>query len=256
DFMKSEFVSVASHEIRTPLTSVKNALDLVLAGKTGAINRGQEKFLSLAKRNTDRLCTLVNHMFDIFQMESGKMALHPGQMDIADCIGNVIDTFKPLADEKSVSLEMLIDPGIPLTYADRHRINEVIGNLVGNAIRYTPENGAVTIKAYQIKTMPDMANEAAEAFDQRFPSMVSHFVEVTVTDNGSGIPDELVDHIFDKFRQVESSLSTEGNRAGMGLGLAVCKYAVEAHGGKIWCKSKKGEGSTFGFKLPISGDPS
>ena len=239
DRMKSEFISVASHEMKTPLTSIKNAVDLILKRKTGDITEEQEKFLSMAKRNIDRLVGLINDLLDISKIESGKMELHFADMDIRECVENVINTFEPLADEKSISLKTVLDPEVPTIRADAARIDEVMINLVGNAIKFTPENGTVTIDIHKVKDLPDM------------PDGVNGFVEVSVVDNGIGIPEEVIDHVFDKFYQVESSLSMQ-NRMGSGLGLAISKYTVEAHGGRIVCKSKEGEGSTFSFTVPIA----
>jgi PAS domain S-box-containing protein len=253
DHMKAEFVAVASHELRTPLTSIKNAVDIIMGGKTGAINEKQEHFIFMAKRNVDKLCILVEDMFDIFQMESGKMVLHFEQMDIKDCIIDLLNTYKPLAEKKSILLEMAVDSNMASVYANKERIKQVLANLVDNAIKFTPEKGAVTIQAHQ-------RIEKRQQRPQRIQSPKSkiqnpkdpqfNIIQITVTDNGIGIPAGIVDRIFDKFYQAESTLSTE-ERVGMGLGLALCKYTVEAHGGSIWCKSTKGKGSTFGFTLPV-----
>jgi len=239
DRMKSEFISVASHELRTPLTSIKNAVDLILSGKTGETTDGQEKFLSMAKRNIDRLAGLINDLLDISKIESGKMELHFAEMDMKDCVEDVINTLRPSADEKSISLKIILDPEVPSVYADASGIDEVMINLVGNALKFTPDNGTVTIDVHELKDLPDR------------PGGVDGFVEVSVIDNGVGIPEEFIDHVFDKFYQVESSLSAQ-IRKGSGLGLAISKHTVEAHGGSLLCKSKEGEGSTFSFTLPMA----
>jgi len=230
--MKSQFVSVASHELRMPLTSIKNAVNIILAGKTGAINQGQERFLSLAKRNIDRMTALVNNLHDIYEME-----FNFTNMDIRVCVGNVNKIFQPLADNKSIALNTVIESGLPNVYADASRIEEVMLNLVANALNFTSENGTVTIDLHTVKTVLDA------------PENISG-VEVSVIDNGIGIPDEFIDLDFEKFYQAESSLSAE-ERAGMGLSLAICKRTIEAHSGKIMWESKKGEGSTFRFTLPV-----
>ena len=238
DRMKSEFISLASHEMRTPMTSIKNAVDIMLKGKAGEISDKQEKFLSMAKRNIDRLADLINDLLDISKIESGKMELNSTEMNIIGCIKDVINTSKPLADKKSITLKMSNVPGLPAIYADASRIEQVMINLVGNAIKFTPENGTVTVDVHEREEMSDLTKG------------VKGFWEISVTDNGVGIPEELIGHIFDKFYQVESSLSTE-KQVGSGLGLAISKHIVEAHGGKIQCKSKEGEGSTFSFTLQI-----
>jgi PAS domain S-box-containing protein/diguanylate cyclase (GGDEF)-like protein len=238
DRMKSEFISSASHEMRTPLTSIKNAVDLILKRKAGEITDVQERFLSMAQRNLDRFASLIDTLLDTSRIESGKLRLNYTEMDIRACIENVMNMFKSAADEKSISLNTNIEPDLPTIYADVSRIEEVIINLVNNAIKFTPEQGTVTVEVHELEEAPEM------------PEGVKGFLNISVTDNGIGIPQEEIGRIFDKFYQVESSLSVH-KKSGSGLGLAIAKYVVEAHGGKIRCKSKEGEGSTFSFTLPV-----
>jgi len=178
------------------------------------------------------MTALVNNLHEIYEMEFNFTS-----MDIANCVGNVTKIFQPLANNKSIALNTVIESGLPNVYADASRIEEVMLNLVANALNMTPENGAVTIDLHTVKGLPDI------------PDNISG-VEVSVVDNGIGIPDAVVNLDFENFYQAESSLSTE-ERAGMGLSLAICKRTVDAHGGKIIWKSKKGEGSVFRFTLPI-----
>jgi len=238
DRMKSEFIALASHEMRTPLTSIKNAVDILVKRKAGEITDAQGKFLSMAKRNIDRLAELINNILDISKIESGIMEWNYTELDIDDCIKHALDLCKDLADEKSISLKMNIDPTLPTTYADVPRIEEVMINLVGNAIKFIPDQGTVMVEVHEVGEVPDM------------PEGVKGFLNISVTDNGLGIPEEHIDHVFDKFFQVELSLSVQ-KQSGSGLGLPISKYTIEAHGGTIQCKSKKGEGSTFSFTLPV-----
>ncbi len=238
DRMKSEFISVASHEMRTPMTSIKNAIDIMLKKKAGDITETQERFLSMAKRNIDRLASLINDLLDISKIEAGKMELNYADMDIRGCVEDVMNTSAPLADQKSITLKAKTDPDLPVLYADAFRLEQVLINLVGNAIKFTPDNGTVSVAVHRRQDMADM------------PEGAKGSLEISVTDNGSGIPKEGIEHIFDKFYQVESSLSTQ-KQGGSGLGLAISKHLVNAHGGNISCKSKEGKGSTFTFTLPI-----
>jgi len=161
------------------------------------------------------------------------------EMDIRASIENIISMFKSSAsDEKSISLQMDMHPNLPTIYADVSRVEEVIINLVNNAIKFTPEQGTITVEVHELGEAPDI------------PKGVKGFLDFSVTDNGVGIPEADIDHVFDKFFQAESSLSVQ-KKSGSGLGLAIAKYVVEAHGGKIRCKSKEGEGSTFSFTLPV-----
>ncbi len=238
DQMKSDFISIASHELRTPLTSIKNAVDIILSRKAGEITDPQEKFLSMAKRNINRLGSLINDILNISKIESGKIELNYTEVDIKNIIENVFNTFRTVADSKSISLKMNIAPDLPVIYADGSRIEEVLINLISNAIKFTHDKGIVTINAQQVEGVPYR------------PENIKGFLEISVTDTGIGIPKKSMEHLFEKFYQVDSSLS-EKKKRGTGLGLAISKGTIEAHGGKIQCKSKEGEGSTFSFTLPI-----
>ena len=237
--IKADFISTASHELRTPMTSIKNAIDIILRRKAGDVTEVQERFLSMAIRNIDRLANLLNDLLDISRIEAKKWKLYFSKMHIRHCIENAINTVKPLANEKSITLETIIDPDLPPTYSDSARIDEVIINLLGNAIKFTSDNGTITIHVSQIENLSGTSGAREQ------------FLCVSVIDNGVGIPEDSIDHVFERFYQVEKSLSAKKQR-GSGLGLSICKNIVEAHGGTIQCKSKEGEGSTFSFTIPIN----
>ncbi len=239
DQMKSEFVSIASHELRTPLTSIKNSVDLMLSGKTGELTDGQEKFLSMAKRNINRLSDLINDLLDISRIEAGKMDLTFSEVDIRNPIENVIDTLKTLANDKAISFRIKSSHNLPEIYGDSFRIEQVLTNFVGNAIKFTHEKGSITINARQVNEAPDM------------PEGANEFVEISVADTGVGISEKHIVHIFEKFYQADSSLDRHQQSDSTGLGLAISKGIVEAHGGRVWCNSKESEGSTFFFTLPV-----
>ncbi len=235
DAMKSEFVSVASHELRTPLSAIKNAVQLVLSGKTGEINETQAKFLSMAERNINRLTNILNNLLNLSRIESGKMEFNFQELDLKGVIEFVSNSLKLQAENKSIQLKWDIADPLPSVYGDREKIEQILTNLIGNAIKFTPEGGKVLI--------------IARAFledESRSKKMVS----ISIQDNGIGIPKEHLGQIFEKFYQVEGSLHR--STGGTGLGLAITKGLVEAHQGKIWVESELGKGSTFTFTLPIS----
>ena len=237
--MKSEFISVASHELRTPLTSIKNAVDIILKKKAGEITDTQEKFLFMAERNISRLSEILNDLLDLAKIESGKTGLNYDQLHIRKCIEQVISTLKPIADKKSISLKMTSAPHLPMAYAAPSRIEQVLVNLVGNAIKFTPEEGSISIAVNLVEKLPEEMSQDIDSF-----------VEVSVTDTGIGLSEESLKHLFEKFYQAETSLSRKAH-VGTGLGLSISKGIIEAHGGEIHCKSKEGIGSTFSFTLPI-----
>jgi PAS domain S-box-containing protein len=239
DKQKSEFISIASHELRTPLTSIKNAVDVIIRKKAGAINENQEKFLGMAQRNINRLSTLLDDLLNISRIESGKIQLQYSATDISILIENVTYTFRSVADKKAISIDIRIAPDLPPLCADASRIEQVLINLLSNAIKFTPDHGRITIDARLRDDMPEAPAEA------------DSFFSISITDTGVGIPEELQKDVFEKFYQVESSLSIQ-KQAGTGLGLAITKGIVELHGGTIVLESTPGTGSTFSFTLPMT----
>lgn len=231
DEIKSEFVSVASHELRTPLAAIKNAVQLILTGKTGAINENQVKFLSMAERNINRLMNILNDLLSLSRIESGKMTMNFEELDLRGLIEFIHSSFKPQTDGKSIHLRMELPPEVPAIYGDREKVEQILTNLVGNALKFTPEGGAILISA-----KPEDGNGSRMA--------------ISVKDTGAGIPSDQLDKIFEKFHQVEGSL--QRSVGGTGLGLAITKGLVEAHQGRIFVESEVGKGSVFTFTLPIS----
>src|SRR4030042_1910082 len=231
DEMKSEFVSVASHELRTPLAAIKNAVQLMLQGKTGEINENQKKFLSMAERNINRLTSILNSLLDLSRIESGKIEMKFEELDFKASIEFILSSLKPKADGKSIQLNMEIPEKLPSIYGDREKVEQILTNLVGNAIKFTPEGGEITVS---VRPSPRGGNKLA----------------ISVRDSGIGISEDQFEKIFEKFHQVEGSLLR--STSGTGLGLAITKGLVEAHHGEIWVESEIGKGSTFTFTLPIS----
>jgi len=236
DSMKSEFVSVASHELRTPLAAIKNAVQLVMKGTAGKVNKSQAKFLSMAERNINRLTNILNDLLDLSKIESGRIEMKFEDTDLKEIIELTASSLKPHADGKSIKIDVEIKEPFPVVYADPEKIEQILTNLIGNAIKFTPEGGRILIAA---QSLP---HDGTYGYGDR--------VAVSVKDTGIGIPSEHLDAIFEKFHQVESSL--ERSVSGTGLGLAITKGLVEAHDGKIWVESELGKGSTFTFTLPIS----
>jgi len=233
DEMKSEFVSVASHELRTPLAAIKNAVQLMLQGKTGEINENQAKFLSMADRNINRLTSILNSLLDLSRIESGKIALKFEELELRSSIEFILSSLKPQADGKSIQLKMKIAEKLPSVYGDREKVEQILTNLLGNALKFTPEGGEIFVSANPFENGGNM-----------------DMVAISVKDSGIGVPKDQLDRIFEKFHQVEDSLRR--SIAGTGLGLAITKGLVEVQYGKIWVESEFGKGSTFTFTLPMS----
>ncbi len=236
DAMKSEFVSVASHELRTPLAAIKNAVQLMLSGRTGEINENQEKFLSMAERNINRLTNILNDLLNLSRIESGRIELKFENIELKEIVELTASSLRPHADGKSIQIEVEIPESLPAIYGDHGKIEQILTNLIGNSIKFTPDGGKVLI--------------SAEPLSHDKKGGYGHMVAISVKDTGIGIPVGHLDAIFEKFHQVEGSL--QRSVSGTGLGLAITKGLVEAHQGKIWVESEVGKGSTFIFSLPVS----
>ncbi len=227
DHMKSDFVSNVSHELRTPLTAIKGSVDNMLDGITGELNEKQSRYLVRIKSNTDRLGRLINELLDLSRIESGKIDLIWVNLPIVSLAREVAEILRPVAAEKLISLEVNHNGDEVFAWADRDKVTQVLVNIVGNAVKFTPANGKVTI-----------------TIDQ--PEQKS--VTVSVRDTGPGIPEDEADKIFDKFYQV-ARVNKEKTK-GAGLGLAISKALIEMHGGKLWIESEVGKGSVFSFAIP------
>jgi len=231
DEIKSEFVSIASHELRTPLAAIKNSVQLILKGKTGAINEAQEKFLSMAERNINRLMNILSNLLDLSRIESGKIMIKIEELELRGVIDFILSSLRLHADAKFIHLEIEVPADLPPVYGDREKVEQILTNLVGNALKFTPEGGEIVV--------------SAKPYDGDRRMMA-----IAVKDTGGGIPSDHLDKVFEKFHQVEGSL--QRSVGGTGLGLAITKGLVEVHQGKIFVESEVGKGSTFTFTLPIA----
>jgi two-component sensor histidine kinase len=208
----------------------------MLSGKTGEVNENQKKFLSMAERNINRLTNILNDLLDLSRIESGKIELKFKDIQLKDVIELVASSLRPHADMKSIQIDVEIPESLPAVYGDQEKIEQILTNLIGNAIKFTSDGGKILISAHL--PSPDPKDGDGQT------------VAVSVKDTGIGIPLEHLDAIFEKFHQVEGSLHR--SVSGTGLGLAITKGLVEAHQGKIVVESEMGKGSTFTFTLPVS----
>jgi signal transduction histidine kinase len=229
DRMKSDFVSNVSHELRTPLTAIKGAADLMLREVAGPLTEKQTHYLTRVRSNTQHLAGLINDLLDLSKIESGRIEVKSSRVPLSGLVHEVVEALRPVAAEKVIALEATIRERSLLVWADRDKINQVLMNLIGNAIKFTPVHGRVTVSA---------SRNGAES------------VQVSVSDTGPGVPPDEKEKIFAKFYQI-AKVNGE-NSKGTGLGLAISKALVELHGGKIWVESAVNDGSTFFFTLPLS----
>ena len=221
--MKEEFLHSITHDLRNPLTAIRGFIRLFQSGQTGSLSPIQMKMFETMDKASLRLMNMVNDILDLARLESNRMTLHVAPSKIEDLAARVIELFVPATRGNGIKLglESIGDPKqIPM---DPNLIERVFTNLIGNATKFTPDGGAITVKVENIESG----------------------IRCSVIDTGDGIPPNYLDKVFDKFRQVEGHF-----KGGAGLGLTICKRIVEAHDGKIWVESELGKGATFIFTLP------
>lgn len=226
DRMKDAFLSIVTHELRTPLTVISGITEMFEAGIYGELTVEQFEHLRQIALQAHRLRQLVNDLLDLSKMEAGMMRLRREMLDPHSLIAAVVEQLALVAAQAGVHLSIQASYDLPEVNCDGQRIEQVLSNLISNAIKFTPPGGHVTITARE------------ESGNVRF----------LVADTGRGIPEEALPRVFDKFFQVQSS--TESGAKGTGLGLAIVKHLVELHGGEAGVVSEAGQGSQFFFTLP------
>ena len=225
--IKSEFISAVSHELRTPLTSIKGYASILMTGKIGDIPPEVKDRLEKINKHSDNLVKLINDLLDISRIESGRIEMNYVRTKPAAMIESVRDLLTPQMKDKEIQFIANVPPDMPDFFVDNNQVERVFINLVGNAIKFTPAQGKITVKAMKEKD-------------------ILHF---SVTDTGIGITEDELAKLFEEFYRVENEINQ--NVKGTGLGLALAKKIVEAHKGKIWVESAFGKGTTFHFTIPI-----
>lgn len=220
DKMKSDLISIVSHELRSPLTSIKGYVDLMLGGDLGIIPDNMKSYLAIVSANANRLATLIEDMLDLSRIESGKLNMTFGKVDVKYLCDYVFLTLKPQAEMKKIDYKLEVCPGLAVS-GDVDRLQQVLTNLVSNAIKYTPEGGVVRINA----------------------SRNDQNILIAVQDDGIGISEEDRKKLFQRFFRVKNAKTR--NIGGTGLGLCIAKSIVEAHDGHIRVESEPDKGSTF-----------
>lgn len=228
DRLRSQFLSHVSHELKTPLTSIKGFLQNLLDGLTGPLNDKQQRYVSRMLDNSDRLIRMIENLLDRTSIEAGRVELTAADVDVESCVVDAVEQLRPLAGAKRQRIE--IRPASrPLTArADRDRVIQVLVNLVQNAVKYTPDDGRITVIV-----------EAEE----------SRVVRVAVRDTGPGVPEDCLDKIFDPFFRVQHG--RRGGQKGLGLGLSIVKTLVELQGGQVAARNHPEGGAEFSFTLPV-----
>lgn len=227
DHLKSDLVSMVSHELRTPLATIKEFTAILADHIAGPVTPDQQEYLRIITANIERLGRIIDDLLDMAKIEAGRILLSKGLVQVEPLLEHVVQSMRPLAESKQITLELQLPKNLSGVFADEDKVTQVLINLVSNAIKFTDGPGRVTI------SVSEQTNE----------------VEFCVTDTGVGIAAEDLPRLFEKFQQFRRVPGIAGAK-GTGLGLAISKRLVELHGGRIWAGSAPGKGSAFSFTLP------
>lgn len=242
DKMKDEFVSIASHEIRTPLALIKGYSSTLLRFDLKLSPEKQQKFITGIDDAANRLVNLINNLLSVSRIESGRFKINPQPVNVREGIKNAVGGFQGQLGGHELVLNLPNDD--MRARCNRDQFEQVLTNLISNGIKYSPTGGTITISAAHLPGKPTEA--VTEVPSGEFPPGK---VELRVSDQGTGIPQEHLDHIFEKFYRVETGLTRKTQ--GTGLGLYICKNIVSSYGGEIWAESVPNEGTTFVIQLPV-----
>jgi signal transduction histidine kinase/putative methionine-R-sulfoxide reductase with GAF domain len=243
DRLKTEFIGTVSHELRTPMTSIKGFTQLLVMGNLGPVNETQREFLNIIQSNAERMIAIINDLLDITKIETGSVELEIRPIHVAETLSKVLLDLQTKVHERQQTLTLSLPAGLPLVRADAHRFNQILFNLVSNAVKYTPRGGSITIEAREV---------TAEAVpeDERDGLRPGRYIQIDVRDTGVGIAPDDVPRIWERFYRTENPLKVEAG--GTGLGLSLVKPLVRLLGGRIWVESRINVGSTFSFVLPAA----
>ncbi len=233
DEMKADLISHVSHEFRTPLAVIREAVSLSLdCVEAGSLEK-QRRLLGIVEEECERLITSVNKVLNLSRMDAGMMDYQMEECGLSQLIEISVSKIRPIAERKGISLELNLAPDLPRALVDEEKIWQVLDNLLDNALKFTSPKGKVSIGA---RVIPAKGVEHA-------PGREKEFIEVFISDTGCGIPEENIQHIFDKFKKLHEK--------GTGLGLYIAKQIVQAHGGDIWVESQEKTGTSFFFTVPV-----
>ena len=230
DEMKHDFINHVSHKLRTPLTAIREAASMLLEEGYITVPEKRRELLTITRDECEKLINSVSRILDLSRMEANMMDYYIRKCDLVPVIQKTVLKLAPIALRKKVDLELKPFPDIPEVRMDQDRIAQVVEDLLGNALKFTPRDGAIVVRV-SLQT------------DRKV------FVEVSVSDTGCGIPEDNLEKIFEKFERIENGKET---MRGTGLGLSIAKHVVAVHGGRIWAQSEPGKGSTFFFTLPVA----
>ncbi|MEX0803064.1 MAG: GAF domain-containing sensor histidine kinase, partial [Candidatus Binatia bacterium] len=227
--LQADFSAMIAHDLRSPLMNITGVAELMMEGMFGNVSEEQKKWLLRIQANSHNLVDLVSDFLDVSKLESGYVDVNREAVNLTELIQRSVENYRILALDKRISITGFVDSSLVSIHADPRRLDQVLGNLISNAMKFTEDGGEIEVGA-----------APADAA----------WVQVWVRDSGEGIPADELGQLFEKYRQGNNVKNSKYK--GTGLGLVICKMIVEAHGGKIRVESQEGKGSTFSFSLPLN----
>jgi signal transduction histidine kinase/CheY-like chemotaxis protein len=227
--LQADFTAMIAHDLRSPLMNIMGTAEVMTEGMFGPVSEEQKRWLAKIRGNSRALMDLVSDFLDVTKLEAGYVDVRKEAVELRRLIQKSVEDYAVLAQDKKIALTANVEPALPTINVDPRRLDQVLTNLISNALKFTAEGGKVEVGGARVN--------ATQA-------------NVWVRDSGNGIPADELGHLFAKYRQCSNARVSD--QKGTGLGLVICKMIVEAHGGKIWVESQEGKGSTFYFSLPLS----
>jgi signal transduction histidine kinase len=226
DEMKADFVSMLVHDLRTPMTGILGSSEIIEELLLGEVDERIMNLVRIIPKESKRLIDLINNILDFYRLEDTGIKVAPAPLAVETLLREAYEGAKVIADKQKVEFAVTVEPGLPMVKGDEAKLLQVLSNLVGNALKFTPDGGEVTISA-----------QAADGM-----------VAISISDTGVGIPQDEIPHLFEKFKTFRTA--SDRRVRGSGLGLYIARAIVEAHGGTISVESEQGKGSTFVFTVP------
>lgn len=234
--MRDDLIHALIHDLRNPLASIRSSLSGLLYNAPENLTEYQKTMLDISYDGAKKMSDLVDNILDVHKLDRDEPIIEPVMFSMCALIEDVVQSQKPLWEEKKIEMAMKIPDDLPEVEGDKNLVERLLQNLLDNAIKFTPENGNVTVSAVKL-----WVGKQASGRGENTPALI-----IRIADSGPGITDSIKDHLFEKFKKGSSEAS------GSGIGLAFCKLAVRAHGGEIWVENSPDQGATFAFLLPLT----
>lgn len=235
--LQAEHTARLLYDLHNPISGLKQSIGYLMKGMAGPLSDHQKELMGYMVSSIDKVITLLNDMMDLTKLEGGRVRLNEGIGNLADTVQKVTQEYRVPIQSNKISFEIALEPDLPPIEYDSQKIEQVLHNLVSNAIKYTPTGGAIIVQARKVALVIEEGQQPQD------------FIMVSVFNSGQGIPREELPLIFDRYRNVVTD--SKDKKKTTGLGLIICQRIIEAHNGKIWVESEFGKGATFFFALPV-----